>query len=63
MKIIIIIVLFTIASSGFVLYKQCDTRWGSQQLGTCSETICSAGCLMTSLAMALDHRLGYQLTP
>lgn len=33
----------------FVLYKQCDSRWASQPLGTSkTETICSAGCAMTS---------------
>ena len=36
----------------FVLYKQCDSRWGGQALGTSkSQTICSAGCAMSSTAM------------
>jgi len=40
-------------SHGWVVYKQCDSSWSSQQLGTCSETICSAGCAMSSVAMIL----------
>ena len=28
-------------------------RWGSKQLGTCSLTICRAGCAMSSVAMLL----------
>ena len=34
-------------------YKQCDAKWGSNQLGS-SSTICKVGCLMTSVASALD---------
>jgi len=35
-------------------YYQCDKRWGSQRLGTSpTNTICSAGCAMTSVAMML----------
>eukprot|EP01012_Entosiphon_sulcatum_P002857 TRINITY_DN1070_c0_g1_i1.p2 TRINITY_DN1070_c0_g1~~TRINITY_DN1070_c0_g1_i1.p2 ORF type:complete len:221 (+),score=34.69 TRINITY_DN1070_c0_g1_i1:40-702(+) len=37
----------------WVLFKQCDSAWGSQQLGTCSLTICQAGCAMSSVAMML----------
>jgi len=36
----------------FPLYKQCDSQWSSQRLGTSSNTICSAGCAMSSVAMA-----------
>jgi len=35
------------------LYKQCDSRWGSDRLGKDS-TICKVGCLMTSVAMAMN---------
>ena len=38
------------------MFYQCDGTWGSQQLGTCSETICSAGCAITSVAMYLSYR-------
>ena len=40
-------------SNGWTSYKQCDSRWSGQQLGTCSDTICSAGCAMSSVAMIL----------
>eukprot|EP01032_Pedospumella_encystans_P009977 gene9977-11693_t len=40
-------------AGGWTAYKQCDSRWGSEQLGTCSSTICSAGCAMSSVAMIL----------
>jgi ABC-type bacteriocin/lantibiotic exporter with double-glycine peptidase domain len=50
--ILILLVIGTLAYN-FPLYKQCDSRWGNQQLGTGSQTICQAGCLMSSAAMAL----------
>ena len=34
------------------VYNQCDSRWGSNQLGS-SSTICKVGCLMCSVASAL----------
>jgi len=37
----------------YVLYKQCDSRWGSRHLGTSSQTICSAGCAMSDVSMIL----------
>merc|ERR1711870_23731 len=38
----------------WTLYKQCDSSWGNKKLGTSSsQTICSAGCAMSSVAMAL----------
>jgi hypothetical protein len=37
----------------WTLYKQCDQRWGKDRLGTSSNTICAAGCAMTSVSMAL----------
>jgi hypothetical protein len=52
------VILLTILASGvlgitFPLYNQCDSRWGQDQLGTSSKTICSSGCLVSSAAMAL----------
>ena len=37
-----------------ILYKQWDQRWGSQPIKY--KTICNYGCLMTSVAMALNAR-------
>jgi hypothetical protein len=37
----------------YPLYKQCDSRWGNEKLGTSANTICKAGCLMSSASMAL----------
>jgi hypothetical protein len=43
-----------VKSAGWVMYKQCDSRWAYQQLGWCvGLTICSHGCAMTSVAMML----------
>ncbi|MBN2394245.1 MAG: C39 family peptidase [Anaerolineae bacterium] len=37
-------------------FSQCDSQWGNEQLGGCTdETICSAGCAMSSVAMALKY--------
>lgn len=41
------------ANRNYPLYKQCDGKWGSKQLGTGKSTICQIGCAMSSLAMAL----------
>jgi hypothetical protein len=46
----------TVKSYGWTEYKQCDSRWANNQLGTCSETICSAGCAMSSVAMILQTK-------
>lgn len=40
-------------SRTYPTFKQCDSRWGSNQLGTSSKTICNAGCAMSSVAMGL----------
>lgn len=53
-KIFAILVLIAVAAARqYPLYKQCDSTWASEQLGTSSNTICSAGCLISSAAMAL----------
>lgn len=38
----------------FPLYKQCDEKWGSNNMGINNQTICQVGCLMSSISMALD---------
>ena len=43
-------------SNGWAEYKQCDSRWGGNQLGSCSLTVCSAGCAMSSVAMILQTK-------
>jgi len=40
----------------WTLFKQCDARWGSHRLGTCSLTLCQAGCAMSDVAMMLNSR-------
>jgi len=43
------------AAVNYTLFKQCDSAWGSHALGTsATNTICSAGCAMSSLAMVLN---------
>jgi hypothetical protein len=37
-------------------FKQCGESWSGDELGTCSQTICSAGCAMSSVAMILNSR-------
>jgi hypothetical protein len=54
-KVILVVLLAVLAASrSYPLYKQCDAKWGSEQLGTSSNTICKAGCLMSSVSMALS---------
>ena len=54
-RVCVLAILFALALSySFPMYKQCDSKWGSQPLGTGGgKTICQAGCLMSSAAMAL----------
>ena len=35
----------------YPLYKQCDSRWGSDII--VSKTVCQVGCLMSSISMGL----------
>lgn len=54
-KIILVTLLIVVVlSRSYPMYKQCDSSWAKEQLGTSSNTICSAGCLMSSAAMALS---------
>ena len=52
----------TTGDCGWAAYQQCDSEWGSNELGTGSETICTAGCAMSSVAMYLTTR-GHHYTP
>ena len=53
-KFLLLAVILVLSSCRtYPLYKQCDSRWGSEQLGTSANTICKAGCLMSSVSMAL----------
>lgn len=54
LRTILCIILATLVFSwDCPLYKQCDPRWGGEQLGFASSTICSDGCAVSSVAMAL----------
>ncbi|CAD8103044.1 unnamed protein product [Paramecium primaurelia] len=57
-KIIAILFVLCIANARqYTLYKQCDSAWANDQLGTSANTICRAGCLISSIAMML-HTYG-----
>jgi len=43
-------------------WRQCGSSWSDDQLGTCSDTICSAGCAITSVSMYMAYR-GYGGNP
>lgn len=34
-------------------YRQCESLWGNQQIGYCSNTMCNLGCAVTCTAMLL----------
>ena len=54
-RIVLVALLVALAACrSYPLYKQCDSKWGSEHLGTSANTICKAGCLMSSVAMALS---------
>ena len=33
----------TTSTSSWTMYKQCDSQWANDRLGTCSLTVCQAG--------------------
>ena len=43
------------AMSHVPYFSQCDSRWGSDQLGGDGSTICSKGCVLTSAAMVMAY--------
>jgi hypothetical protein len=50
---LLVLLLAVALCRNYPLYKQCDSRWGNNQLGTSSTTICKAGCAMSSVSMGL----------
>lgn len=46
----------------YPLFKQCDSRWGGDRLGS-SSTICQVGCLMNSVCSALNGRGKSSMNP
>lgn len=63
-KVILLAILATgVLGIDFPLYKQCDSKWGQEQLGTSSKTICSSGCTVSSAAMMLYALGNTQLDP
>ena len=59
MKYLLLLIFIVIAKSAdrkYTYFSQCDGRWKNNQLGTCSQTICSAGCAITSVAMMMNTK-------
>jgi hypothetical protein len=52
----------TSISSG-TLYNQCDSSWKNTKLGNGSDTICSAGCVVSSIAVVSTNVWKYTETP
>ena len=50
--VLLLAVIGSAFSRDYPLFKQCDSAWKSDGLGS-STTICKSGCLMSSLSMAL----------
>jgi hypothetical protein len=54
-KTLVFITLIVAAfSRSYPLFKQCDSAWRNEKLGFGPGTICSDGCLVSSVAMALS---------
>ena len=51
--LVLLVIVAAVFARNYPMYKQCDSQWANDQLGTSSNTICKAGCLMSSAAMAL----------
>ena len=61
-ELTLLTLLVVALSRNYPLYKQCDPQWANEQLGTSSNTICKAGCTMSSVAMALSGT-GHSFNP
>jgi hypothetical protein len=61
--VIFLLICLSVFTRDYPLYKQCDSRWGNIKLGTSSDTICSAGCLLCSVGMALKALGNIYSTP
>jgi hypothetical protein len=61
--IISLLFITSVFSRAYPMFKQCDPAWRNDQLGTSSNTICSAGCLMSSASMALAGTVKPDTTP
>jgi len=57
------LIVVLINAKTFPMFKQCDPAWRNDQLGTSSNTICSAGCLMSSVSMALAGTVRPDINP
>lgn len=55
---LLFLLLTSLTQTWIIMWKQCDPRWGGNQLGFGRNTICSAGCLMTSVSMAVTMTVG-----
>ena len=48
------VLCFATAEAAYPLFKQCDSRWQSDLMGTSPNTICQAGQIISSVAMVLN---------
>eukprot|EP01088_Endostelium_zonatum_P021568 TRINITY_DN8604_c0_g1_i1.p1 TRINITY_DN8604_c0_g1~~TRINITY_DN8604_c0_g1_i1.p1 ORF type:complete len:247 (+),score=20.55 TRINITY_DN8604_c0_g1_i1:94-741(+) len=56
---VLLVVLFVGAALANIpyhwnMYKQCDSTWANQRIGTSTQTICQVGCAMSCVAMSLS---------
>lgn len=56
------LLIVAVLSRNYPLYKQCNPVWENEQLETSTQTICSAGCLMSSAVMTISG-LGHNYNP
>jgi hypothetical protein len=61
-KLTLALILTLAISRTYPMFKQCDPRWAKEQLGTSNNTICTAGCLISSASMALAGT-GHKFNP
>lgn len=55
LKTLVLALLVALAlGRSYPLYKQCDSRWANEELGTSGDTICRSGCAMSSVSMGLS---------
>jgi hypothetical protein len=60
--LVFVLFISLVFGRSYPLFKQCDNAWRNEQLGFGSGTICSDGCLVSSVAMALNG-LGHGNNP
>lgn len=58
----LLLFISAINSRDYPVFRQCDSKWANDRIGTSSNTICQSGALISSVSMGLAG-LGQNMNP